>query len=85
MNDTVNIGFYLLGEFMALREAADSDQGLALFARYGFANEDINQYQHYIGAGVAPVAWPEDHSTAGFKNHTLEFTMTACAQPPTAP
>ncbi len=48
-----NSGFYLLGEFMALREAADSDQGLALFARYGFANEDINQYQHYIGAGVA--------------------------------
>ena len=32
-----------------------------------------------------PVAWPEDHSTTGFKNHTLEFTMTACAQPPTAP
>ncbi|HJO88691.1 MAG TPA: carbohydrate porin [Alphaproteobacteria bacterium] len=43
-----NSGFYLLGEFIPFRE----DPDLTLFARYGIANEDINQYEHYIGAGA---------------------------------
>ncbi len=48
-----NFGVYALGEYTAFREAEDKDQGLALFARFGFANPHINQLQYYFGSGLA--------------------------------
>ncbi len=47
-----NDGFYVLGEFWPYREAGDRDQGLAAFARFGFADEDVNQFSNYVGGGL---------------------------------
>lgn len=47
-----NQGIYLLGEYQLYRESFDSNQGMAIFARYGLANDDINQLQNYFGAGL---------------------------------
>jgi len=46
-----NGGFYLLGEQTVYREQ-DASQGLAMFARLGFANAKINQLGSYFGAGL---------------------------------
>jgi len=46
-----NSGFYLLGEQTVYREQ-DASQGLALYARVGFANTKINQIGNYIGGGI---------------------------------
>jgi len=48
-----NQGVYLLGEYTAYREKHDPQQGLAVFARYGIANDDINQVDSYLGLGLA--------------------------------
>ncbi len=48
-----NQGAYILGEFWPYRESQDSDQGLAVFGRFGMADEDINQFSNYIGAGLS--------------------------------
>jgi porin len=48
-----NQGIYLLGEYTAYREKLDPQQGLAIFARYGIANDDINQIDSYLGLGLA--------------------------------
>ncbi|MDP6013817.1 MAG: carbohydrate porin [Alphaproteobacteria bacterium] len=63
-----NTGFYLLGETLAYRETSDTDEGLRLFARYGFANEDINQFKHYVGAGLVYTGLFDgrDEDQAGF-------------------
>ena len=47
-----NQGAYLLGEYTVYREATDPRQGLAVFARYGIANSDINQVGSFFGAGM---------------------------------
>ncbi len=47
-----NQGAYVLGEFQVYREHANSPQGLAVFARYGVANQNINRISHYLGAGL---------------------------------
>jgi porin len=47
-----NIGGYGLIEGPIYREPGEEDQGLSGFIRVGYANERINQFSHYIGAGV---------------------------------
>ena len=47
-----NQGVYLLGERMIYREPGRPDQGLAIYARVGFADSDVNQFSNYIGAGA---------------------------------
>ena len=47
-----NQGVYLLGERMIYREPGRPDQGLAVYARTGFADSDVNQFSNYIGAGA---------------------------------
>jgi len=47
-----NQGLYVLAEYQVYRESPDPQQGLAVFARYGVANEDINQIGRYLGAGL---------------------------------
>jgi len=47
-----NQGFYLLGEYAVTRESADPAQGLSVFARFGTANDDINQFAKYLGYGL---------------------------------
>lgn len=48
-----NRGIYALGERVMYRETNDSDQGIAVFARVGFANGNFNQFGSYFGAGLA--------------------------------
>lgn len=48
-----NQGGYVLGEFWPYRERRDSNQGLAVYGRFGVADEDINQFSNYIGTGLA--------------------------------
>ena len=45
-------GAYLLAEWDVLREAADADQGLAVFARAGLAEAHVNRFGAYTGAGL---------------------------------
>ena len=47
-NDT---GFYLSVDQDIYRENAEDDQGLSLFARFGWANRDINAITHFYSAG----------------------------------
>lgn len=49
-NQRGNQGFYILGE-MTLFQEQDPQQGLAIFARFGMADEDVNQFKYYNGAG----------------------------------
>lgn len=46
-----NKGLYIIGEQTVYREQ-DQSQGLALFARVGFANTSINQIGSYFGGGL---------------------------------
>ncbi len=45
-----NFGFYGLGEYQVYREA--EDQGLGVFARIGYANPNIHQFNYYLGGGL---------------------------------
>ena len=45
-------GAYLLAEWDVHREAADPEQGLAVFARVGVADARINRFGAYTGAGL---------------------------------
>jgi len=47
-----NRGIYMLGERMIYREPGRPEQGLAVYARLGFADSDVNQFSNYIGAGA---------------------------------
>jgi len=47
-----NDGFYFLAEQKVFSEAADPDQGLSIFARYGTAEDDVNQFKSYLGLGA---------------------------------
>lgn len=47
-----NQGVYLIGEYAVTREAAAPAQGLSAFVRFGTANDDINQFSHYLGYGL---------------------------------
>jgi porin len=47
-----NMGGYALIEGPLYRESIDTDQGLNGFVRVGTANDRINQFSHYLGAGV---------------------------------
>ncbi len=46
-----NDGFYLLAEQKVFSKQADPDQGLSVFARYGRAEDEINQFDSYFGFG----------------------------------
>lgn len=47
-----NNGLYILGEYNFFRESPESSQGATVFARFGLANDDVNQLDSYTGAGV---------------------------------
>ena len=48
-----NMGIYVLAEQEVFRESSVPGQGLALFARFGIANGNINQFDFYLGYGFA--------------------------------
>lgn len=47
-----NAGLYVIGESQLYTESSDREQGLTLFARYGVADDHINPFQRYWGAGM---------------------------------
>ena len=47
-----NDGFYFLAEQKVFSEALDPEQGLSVFARYGTAEDDFNQFKSYLGLGA---------------------------------
>ncbi len=47
-----NGGVYLLAERSVYREKNDSSQGLAVYGRYGIADDDVNQFDSYLGGGL---------------------------------
>lgn len=47
-----NHGVYALAERMVWREAADPSQGLALFARGGYATARFNTFEGFVAAGI---------------------------------
>lgn len=47
-----NRGLYVLMDQMIFRERSNPDQGLAVFARAGFANHKVNQLSGYRGGGL---------------------------------
>lgn len=51
-NDRKNKGTYLLGEMQVFQESGDASQGLNIFARYGVAEDVINDIGTYTGAGL---------------------------------
>lgn len=46
-----NDGFYVAGELPVTREPGDPDQGLTVFVRYGRAENEINAFESFLGAG----------------------------------
>jgi porin len=46
-----DVGFYLSFDQMILRESTESDQGLGLFFRYGFAHGEVNEIEHFWSLG----------------------------------
>jgi len=48
---TDDVGFYLSFDQAVYRESPDSDQGLGLFFRYGFAHRDVNEIEHFWSLG----------------------------------
>ena len=44
-------GAYLSFDQLAFRELADPEQGLGLFARYGYADQDVNTIEHFWSLG----------------------------------
>lgn len=63
-----NSGFYVFAEQTVYRESGDPGQGLAFFARFGVADERMNQFGSYFGAGlVATGPFPgRDEDQIGF-------------------
>ena len=47
-----NRGFYLIGDGQLFAEADDSAQGLNAFVRLGSANDRINRFHDFVGAGL---------------------------------
>ena len=47
-----NQGAYVIAEGTLYNEPDDATQGLAVYGRYGIANDDINTLRDYLGAGV---------------------------------
>jgi porin len=45
-------GFYLSFDQLAFRESPEDQQGLGLFARYGYADPDVNKIEHFWSTGV---------------------------------
>ena len=45
-------GFYMLGEKQIYQETGSETKGLSVFARLGFANQDVNQFNYAYTAGV---------------------------------
>jgi porin len=50
-----NSGAYLLAEQMILNRGGSASRGLALFARAGFANSRINEFDYHVGVGAVYV------------------------------
>lgn len=50
--ETLDAGIYAIVEGTVFSENFDSDQGLALFGRFGAVNDQINQFSNYVGAGL---------------------------------
>jgi porin len=46
-----NRGFYAIGEGQLFAESGDAAQGLDAFVRYGTANDRINRFRDFVGAG----------------------------------
>jgi porin len=47
-----NDGFYFLAERSVFQERNSPEQGLSVFARYGIAEDDINEFKSYLGLGA---------------------------------
>ncbi len=47
-----NRGFYALFEHELFRDPNDRDRGMSVFLRYGYADPDVNQFEHAVAAGV---------------------------------
>lgn len=49
-----DIGFYLSGDQLLVKESGDPEdiQGLGVFGRYGWARSDLNPINHFFSAGV---------------------------------
>ena len=47
-----NRGIYFLAERQVFREESSPSEGLALFARLGFAAGSVNEFDRYLGVGV---------------------------------
>lgn len=45
-------GVYGFAEGIIFNEAGDHEQGLSGFIRLGYADEDVNQFENYYGAGL---------------------------------
>lgn len=52
-NNIKNKGVYMAADANIFQEAEDSTQGLNGFIRYGFAEDKINKFKTYNGAGLA--------------------------------
>lgn len=48
----LDAGFYAIAEARVYSEKGDQGQGLALFARFGATNDEINQFASYLGTGL---------------------------------
>lgn len=46
-----NQGVYVLAERVLYREPESPEQGLAVFGRFGIADDDVNQFDRYLGVG----------------------------------
>jgi porin len=46
-----NRGFYAIFEHEVFRNPQDRDRGMSVFLRYGYADPDINQFEHAVAAG----------------------------------
>lgn len=50
--DRDDVGFYMSLDQKLYRENKDDDQGLGVFVRYGFANEEVNDIEDFWSAGA---------------------------------
>jgi len=47
-----SFGLYTLGEYNVFREKNDENQGLSVYARFGYANPSLNPINYYMGFGA---------------------------------
>jgi porin len=45
-------GVYLLWDQEVWAEASEDEQGIGVFAQYGWADQDTSEIEHYVGAGA---------------------------------